>query len=237
MVTHLALFRQRALVMAALAFVVVLILWHVPQLDFVLYPLRLFVTFVHESGHGLAAIVSGGHFERFVVLANGGGYAVTGGVSRALILPAGYLGAALFGAALFYVTNTVPFPKTISIALGIVVAAITLLYTDLLSTAFLVGIAFAFVLIALWRYADRGLNMLVLNVLALIAGLNAVLDLVSLVSNSGVSMGAIRNDAAAFSAQVAPLIPPFVMALLWALIAVALLGASLYYSVLRHLRT
>lgn len=234
--SQLVYIRRHPLTTAALAFVIVLILWHVPQLSFLLYPLRLFVTFVHESAHGLAALITGGRFENFVIFANGSGVATTAGGSRELILPAGYLGAALFGAVLFYIANTVPFPRTIALVLGILVGVITILYTPLLSTAFLVGIGFAAVLIALWRWADRGINLLVLNVLAMITGLNAVLDLLTLVNNSQIGIGAVRNDAAAFSAQVAPIVPPVIWALLWAALAVIMLGASLYFSVIRPLR-
>ena len=52
--THHALFNQRALLISVVAFVIVLVLWNIPALDFILYPFRLFVTFVHEAGHGLA---------------------------------------------------------------------------------------------------------------------------------------------------------------------------------------
>ncbi len=236
MLTHLALFRQRALVIALAAFVIVLVLWNLPQLDFVLYPVRLFVTFVHESGHGLAALITGGHFDSFRVDPNGSGVTLTSGGSRLLILPAGYLGAALFGALLFYIANTVPFPRTISLVLAVLVAAITLLFTQLLSTAWLVGLGMALVLLAFWRFADRGVNLLLLDVLAILTGLNAVLDLVGLINNSDASLGALRNDAAAFTAEVAPLIPPVVWALLWALIAVVMLGAAVYFSYIRRRR-
>jgi hypothetical protein len=233
-VLHLALFRQRALLIAAAAVVIVFILWNVPAFDFLLYPLRLFVTFVHEAGHGIAAILTGGQFDRFVVYPNGAGVATTSGGLRAIVLPAGYLGAALFGAALLYLVNSVPFPKTLALILALLLAGITLLFTELLTTAFLVGAGFAVVLALLWRFADRGLTMLILNVLALVTGLNAVLDIFSLVSSPGVTLGVVSNDAAAFSREIAPLIPPVVWALLWCGIAVALLLAAIYFGILRR---
>jgi len=236
MLTHLALFRQRALLIALLAFAVVLILWNVPQLDFILYPVRLFVTFVHETGHGLAALISGGQFHNFRVDPSGAGVTLTTGGSRLLILPAGYLGAALFGAVLFYVTNTVPFPRTISLVLAVMVAAIALLFTEFLSTAWLVGLGMALVLLALWRFGDRSVNLLVLDVLAILTGLNAVLDLFSLVSHSDAASGVLLNDAAAFSRDVAPIAPAVVWAALWALIAVAMLIVSVYFSHIRRRR-
>jgi hypothetical protein len=236
MVANLVFFRQRALLIALVAFVVVLVLWNVPQLAFIVYPIRLFVTFVHESGHGLAALISGGHFEEFRVFPNGAGVALTGGGSRLLILPAGYLGSALFGALLFYIANTVPFPRTISLILAILVAAITLLFTEILSTGWLVGLGFALALLALWRYADRSVNLLVLDVLAILTGLNVVLDLFALVRHSDASMGAVLNDAAAFSREVAPVVPGAVWAALWALTAIALLILSVYLSHVRRRR-
>ncbi|MBI1259616.1 MAG: hypothetical protein GC204_19280, partial [Chloroflexi bacterium] len=122
MLTHLALFRQRALVIALIAFAIVFVLWNIPQLDFILYPFRLFVTFVHESGHAVAALITGGRVGGMTVYETGAGVTLTAGGSRLLILPAGYLGAALFGAVLFYLTNTVPFPRTISIVLALLLA-------------------------------------------------------------------------------------------------------------------
>ncbi|MFN8448139.1 MAG: M50 family metallopeptidase [Anaerolineae bacterium] len=236
MLTHLALFRQRSLVIAIVAFLVVLVLWNIPQLDFILYPVRLFVTFVHEAGHGLAAILTGGHFENFRVDPNTAGVALTSGGARWLVLPAGYLGAALFGALLFYITNTVPYPRTISLILAILVAVITVLFTDLLSTAFLVGLGSALVLLALWRYADRSVNLLVLDALAILTGLNVVLDLVALISHSNAAMGEVLNDAAAFSRDVAPILPPVVWAVVWTIIAVLMLGAAVYFSHIRRRR-
>ncbi|MCK6576504.1 MAG: M50 family metallopeptidase [Anaerolineae bacterium] len=236
MFAHLMFFRQRALVTAALAAVIVFIVWNVPALNIVLYPFRLFVTFVHETGHGAAALISGGHFQQFVVDQNGGGYALTAGGSRALILPAGYLGAALFGALLFYLTNTLPYPRSIALALAILLALVTVFYTQLLSLAFFVGLIMAGVLVLLWRYADRGAAMLALNLLAILTGLNAVNDLIALTGSADISAGALRNDAAAFSAEVAPLVPAAVWALLWAGLAILIVGAAIYFSLIRHRR-
>jgi len=82
---------------------VVFFLW---QLDSsIIYPFRLLVTFVHETGHGLTAVITGGNFLRFVVYENGGGVATTSGGSPFFVLSMGYLGAALFGAVLFYLAN------------------------------------------------------------------------------------------------------------------------------------
>ncbi|NWG17128.1 MAG: M50 family metallopeptidase [Chloroflexi bacterium] len=228
--------RRRDLLILAAAIVIVFILWNVPGLDFLLYPFRLFVTFVHEAGHGLAALLTGGRFIGFEIYGNGAGQAITAGGSRAIILPAGYLGAALFGAALFYLTNRLRHTRAISVGLGALLIALSVLFGLRSVTALLVGIAFGAVLIGLGYKANRALNALVLNVLAILTGLNAVMDVVFLVGNSSASMGSLRNDAAAFSAEVFPLVPAAVWALVWVVLAAALLGVAAWYGVVRGRR-
>lgn len=211
-----------------------MLLWNIPQLDFILYPFRLFVTFVHETGHGLAALISGGAWLRFEVFANGAGLAVTGGGNRALILPAGYLGAALFGALLFYIANTVPHSRVISFILGLGVIGISVLYTDFLQTAFFVGLLMGIILIVLGWKVHSDINLIILNVLAMLTGLNAALDLIFLVNNMDAGVGQVRNDAAAFSTEIAPIVPPTIWAILWAALALVMLGASVYFSLIRR---
>lgn len=228
--------RRRTLLIAALAAGIVLVAWNVPALDFALYPLRLFVTFVHESGHGLAALLTGGQFHTLSVMADGSGVATTAGGARALILPAGYLGAALFGAGLFALANLVTRARWLSAGLAALLVALTLLYTPFVSTGFLVGLGFAAALGALAWKGNTDINRLVLIVLALLVSLTAFFDLTGLVTHSGAAMGAVRNDAAAFSAEIAPLIPAALVALCWSGFALVLLLGAGWYALIRPLR-
>lgn len=233
---HTLTHRRRTLLIAGAAIVLALIAWNLPALDFVIYPFRLFVTFVHESGHGLAALLTGGQFHDLTVMADGSGVATTAGGARALILPAGYLGAALFGAGLFIAANLVRRVRLLSAALAVLLVLLTLLYAPFLSTGFLVGLGFAVVLGLLSWKGSEDINRLVLMVLAVLVGLNAVLDLTTLVNHSGASLGAVRNDAAAFSAEIFPLIPGALWALCWAGMAIALLAGAAWVVFVRPLR-
>lgn len=227
---------DRRLLLTLLAMVAVFILWNVPQLDFLLYPFRLFVTYVHEAGHGTAAGLTNGRFLGFEIFPNGAGQAITAGGSRWLILPAGYLGAALFGAVLFYVNNRFHYSRALAMALGAGLIVFSILFGRIALLSLIVGIAFGVVLIVLGRRANEYVNSFVLNILAALTGLNAVLDVWSLISNSSVTLGTIRNDAAAFSAEIAPLIPAAVWAFLWALLALIMLGIAVWFGVLRPMR-
>ena len=235
--------RSRMLTITMIAAIIAYLLWNVDALSPLMYPFRLFVTYVHEAGHSLMALLTGGKVLGFTVSSNGSGLAITSGGSRALILPAGYLGAAFFGTILFYILNTRPYARTISIILGIGLVVFTLMYArpdkDGAPIALLVGLLAGLGLVGLgWKVAKE-VNLLVLNVLAIMAALNAVLDIIYLTKITRVTdaicdrSGGAINDAAAFTCDVARGIPPVVWAFLWAGIAVAMMGAALYYSLLR----
>ncbi|MDL1899807.1 hypothetical protein FBR02_03455, partial [Anaerolineae bacterium CFX9] len=123
--------------------------------------------------------------------------------------------------------------RAISVTLGALIALIAVLYTDLFSLAFVVGALIGAGLIGLGLKANEDITLLVLNFLAVITGLNAVFDLFGLIRSADMTMGTIRNDAAAFSAEVAPLVPPVVWALLWAGLALLILGAAVYYGAIK----
>ena len=67
----------------------------------VLYPVTLLVTFLHEFGHALGAILTGGSVEGLQINPDGSGYTITRGGSQAVVLMGGYLGSALLGNLLF----------------------------------------------------------------------------------------------------------------------------------------
>jgi hypothetical protein len=62
-----------------------------------LYPVTLLVTFLHEFGHALGAIVSGGAVKGLQVNLDGSGFTQTRGGNPGLILMGGYLGSVLLG--------------------------------------------------------------------------------------------------------------------------------------------
>lgn len=233
--------RRRALLISAVALVLVYILWNVPAFDPLLYPLRLFVTYVHEAGHSLAALLTGGQVIGFTVSANGSGLATTAGGARAIIIPAGYLGAALFGSLLFYVVNRFPnHSREVAGFLGIGMVVFTILFArpDETGTplALMLGVGFGLLLLIMAWKLQRLVNLLVLNILAMMTALNAVLDVFYLTRNIDAARGMVANDAVAFSREITPLIPPSLVAITWAFIAILILGAAFWYGVWKPLR-
>lgn len=69
----------------------------------ILYPITLLVTFLHEFGHGLGAILTGGTVGQIQINPDGSGHTATLGGSRAIVLMGGYIGSAILGNLLFYI--------------------------------------------------------------------------------------------------------------------------------------
>lgn len=69
----------------------------------IMYPVRLFVTFLHEFGHAIGAVITGGWVEEVQINQDGSGWTRTANGNRPITIMGGYLGSALFGNLLFYV--------------------------------------------------------------------------------------------------------------------------------------
>ncbi len=121
--------RREMLGLAAAAFVLVLIIWQIGALDTFLFPLRLYVSLIHEMGHGLTAILTGGRFLDFEVFPNGSGLARYIGGSSFLVPQMGYLGAALFGAVLLVLTNRTRDPRLVAYGVAVLIGGCVILFT------------------------------------------------------------------------------------------------------------
>ncbi|MBZ0306551.1 MAG: M50 family metallopeptidase [Anaerolineae bacterium] len=122
---------SRDLLLAIAAFVIAFILWQFRALSPIIYPLRLFVTFIHELGHGTAALATGGEFRNFQVESSGAGLAYSAGGVRPIVISAGYVGTAIFGAILLYAANRVKNVHRVAVLLGICFILLTLAYSGL----------------------------------------------------------------------------------------------------------
>jgi hypothetical protein len=113
----------RTVIIVAALTVFVITAW-VPFGSTALYPLTLFTTWVHEMGHGLAALACGGEFRSLEIHANAGGlaYAYAGrGWPDALVAAGGLLAPPLLGSLLLAFVHR---PRTARIVLAVLAAAL-----------------------------------------------------------------------------------------------------------------
>ncbi len=204
-------------------------LWFVPLASFALYPLRLFVTFIHEGSHALAAILTGGTVQQIVVQPDASGYTLTSGGWSGVIVMAGYLGATAYGAGMLALARRPGSARLILAASGVIIALIVLLdIRNLLSLQNLFGLGWGIVIAAALLLAARRLSTRAAELTAMFLGVqcvvNALYDLKTLVGLSE-NYGGPESDAVLMS-RIIPL-PPIVWAVFWCGLAAAILGLSL----------
>ena len=180
----------------------------------ILYPLKIFVVFLHEVSHGIAAIIGGGSIQRIEISPNQGGVCYCGGGIRFLTLTAGYLGSLLWGVAMLLVVGAKRIWHVVSLAgLGVLVVTVSLLYVRS-GFGLMFGLMFGLALIAVARYLPSEIQTMTLTVLGLTSCLYAVWDIKSDVLNRP----EIRSDASMLAELTG--VPTVLWGLLWTGIAI-----------------
>ena len=80
-----------------------LLKYFIPYGNYVLYPVNLLVTFLHEFGHAFFALVTGGSVKWIQINSDGSWYTITAGGIRNLVLMWGYIWSAIFWNILLYI--------------------------------------------------------------------------------------------------------------------------------------
>ena len=227
----------RSVTLIGLAGLFTLLITVVPGLNVLNYPFRLLLTIVHELGHGLAALLTGGSFVRFQIAADGSGLAYTAGGLRFVVIPAGYLGVALFGAVLIYLGRSYRASR-IALAIlggGMILLGIRYAVPTIFTAQFLNGLltTFASIIFGLFfvwvaARASASLIIFLIHVVAIQAGLTAFTDLFVVIGLSTRFGQAPANDAQSMAELT--FIPAIVWALLWVVVAVVLIGGAIWYT-------
>jgi hypothetical protein len=205
---------------AAISLVVSLTPW-APVL---LYPFKLFTTWVHESGHAVMTVLVGGRVASIVIQPDTSGLTnslvPTGRVARGLVASAGYLGAAVVGCLLMASTRVERRAHGILLTLGAFMLLTVVLWMRNLFGVVVV-LAWGVTLIVLARNGSRTVVRFFLSLLAIQVALNAVYDIRVLFL-----VGRHQSDAATMAGLF--LLPSWVWAAAWMLMSVVMLGATLW---------
>jgi len=167
------------------------VLWFIPFAEFLTYPFRIFVTFIHEGGHALAALVTGNSVASLSVATNASGetYTTQGGViSQIFISSAGYLGSMAFGALLLILIRKAVAARIVLLSCGILIFGLTMifgLFKPIFSMNAWSGIPFTLFaglfitasLILIARFATAKVATFFVSFLAVQCVLNALFDL------------------------------------------------------------
>ncbi|MDQ6787847.1 MAG: M50 family metallopeptidase [Acidobacteriota bacterium] len=234
------------LMLLLIATVITIALWFIPYADYLVYPIRLFVTFIHEGSHALVSLFTGSSVQSLTVSSDGSGmvYALPSGTLSALLISsAGYLGTTAYGTLLLVLIRRAYSARIVLTASAIFVGAMTLLFgflapvwnvfsaqVSLGSVAFTV-IAGAFLtvgLLAIAKYASPNFARFALSFLAVQCILNAFSDLATVFLINAPLIGSDIHTDAANMAQATGL-PGIAWVLIWIGISVLMISIGLRF--------
>ncbi len=184
-----------------------LLLWGTP----VVYPFRLFVVFLHEISHGIAAVLTGGQIVS-IAMSDTGGVCFTRGGWRLLILNAGYLGSLLWGALFLVLGARHTRARSVIAVVGVFTLLITLVYVRTWF-GFLYGLAAGVVLVAVAAKLAPVVSETLLAAIGATSVLYAIWDVAAdvLIVHSG------QSDASALARLT--LVPAIVWGAAWIVIS------------------
>ncbi len=220
-----------------LAAILSIALWFIPFAEILSYPFRIFVTFIHEGGHAIAALLTGNSVQSLSVAMNGSGetYTTKGGVlSQMLVSSAGYLGAMTFGATLLVLIRRSVAARVVLAASSAVVLGLTVIFGVIkpilagtwgslagLPFTLVAGVLLSVGLFAVARFASAKVASFVVSLLAVQCVLNALLDLKTVFFLSSPFAATVPTDA--LNMANATGIPAIFWAALWIVISVFIL--------------
>ncbi|HEY9712913.1 MAG TPA: M50 family metallopeptidase [Chroococcales cyanobacterium] len=210
-----------------------LVFFNAPLLAAVLQPINTFATMVHEMSHALVCLLTGGAVSGMTIVSDGnghGGLTFCHGGNPLLYTPAGYLGTAVFGSLLVYVSQFPRVAKPILLLMGIAVAlaSVVLVGANVLNTGFQGVFSFFWAIVigafliwvgVKWRPASANILLLFL---AVQTALNSLTSLVQLLQ---VSLGLIPFASFSDASSMAELtgVPQQIWSLGWSVISVVML--------------
>ncbi|HEY0078068.1 MAG TPA: M50 family metallopeptidase [Pyrinomonadaceae bacterium] len=212
-------------------------LWFIPFAEILTYPFRIFVTFIHEGGHALAALLTGNEVHSLSVSMNGSGevYSQNGGLlSQLFVSSAGYLGAMSFGALLLLLIRRAFAARMVLVGSAALILVLTVVYGFFSPLAhgamfspftIVAGGALFVGLVALARYSSPRLAAFLVSFLAVQCVLNAIFDLKNVLFLSTPFAPGVQTDAVNMANATG--IPAFFWALIWIGLAFLILSMTL----------
>ena len=212
------------------------VLWFIPFAEFLTYPFRIFVTFIHEGGHALAALLTGNPVASLSVATNASGETLTtppgGFFSQFFISSAGYLGSMAFGALLLILIRKAVTARIVLLCCGIFIFALTMIFgfiKPIFSMSAWSGIPFTLFaglfisvgLVLIARFASAKVATFFVSFLAVQCVLNALFDLKTVFFLSNPFGPAIPTDAV--NMANATHIPAIFWTVIWIAVALAIL--------------
>jgi len=222
------------------------VLWFIPFAEFLTYPFRIFVTFIHEGGHALAALLTGNSVASLSVAMNASGetYTTQGGlISQVLVSSAGYLGAMAFGAMLLVLIRKAVAARIVLLGCGVLVFGMTMIYGFIkplfwmnawsgIPFTLFAGLIISAGLVLIARFASARVATFFVSFLAVQCVLNALFDLKTVFFLSSPFAPSVQTDALNMASATG--IPAIFWTIAWIAFALGILWFAMRLYVARR---
>ena len=222
------------------------VLWFIPFAEFLTYPFRIFVTFIHEGGHALAALLTGNSVASLSVAMNASGetYTTQGGlISQIAISSAGYIGSMAFGALLLILIRKAIAARIVLLSCGILVFAMTMIFGFIkplfwvnawsgIPFTLLSGLFISAGLVLIARFASARVATFFVSFLAVQCVLNALFDLKTVFFLSSPFGPTVQTDAVNMASATG--IPAIFWTIAWIAFALGILWFAMRLYVARR---
>ena len=222
------------------------VLWFIPFAEFLTYPFRIFVTFIHEGGHALAALLTGNSVASLSVAMNASGetYTSQGGlISQVFISSAGYLGAMSFGALLLILIRKAIAARIVLLACGVLVFGMTMIFGFIkplfwmnawsgIPFTLFAGLIISAGLVLIARFASARVAAFFVSFLAVQCVLNALFDLKTVFFLSAPFGPSVQTDALNMASATG--IPAIFWTIAWIAFALGILWFAMRLYVARR---
>jgi Peptidase M50B-like len=211
------------------------LLWFIPYAEVLTYPFRIFVTFIHEGGHALAALLTGNSVQSLSVSPNASGetYTTQGGlISQFFISSAGYVGSMVFGALLLGLIRKAIAARIVLLSSAVLIFGLTMIF-GLFKPIFAVnswagipftlfaGVFISVGLVLIAKFASARVATFFVSFLAVQCVLNALFDLKTVFFMSSPFAPTVPTDAVNMAQATG--IPAIFWAALWIGLALGIL--------------
>lgn len=226
--------RPQAMTLLGAAAISVL-LWFIPYAEILTYPFRIFVTFIHEGGHAIAALLTGNSVASLSVAMNASGETHTsrgGLISEILVSSSGYLGSMAFGGLLLVLIRRAFAARLVLLGSAVLIFGLTIIFgliTPVFSFESWSGIPFTLFsgtlitigLVLIAKFASARVAMFFVSFLAVQCVLNALFDLKTVFLLSTPFVQSAHTDAANMAETTG--LPALLWAVIWIAMALGLL--------------
>ena len=223
-----------------------IVLSFIPYAEFLTYPFRIFVTFIHEGGHALAALLTGNSVASLSVAMNASGetYTSQGGIiSQVFISSAGYVGAMAFGAMLLILIRKAVAARIVLLACGVLVFGMTMIFGFIkplfwmnawsgIPFTLFAGLIISAGLVLIARFASARVATFFVSFLAVQCVLNALFDLKTVFFLSSPFAPSVQTDALNMASATG--IPAVFWTIAWIAFALGILWFAMRLYVARR---